>query len=305
MRRIASSIALTLLTCPLAFVSLPTIADECASGTCLGPNNPIMMDGSTNGTPDTPVPIVPATPTVFGGDAAWQVVLPWDCGNSTSQDVIEGKHPGDGIFRRFIRANHDLNQRLDVIETTPSGAVTKAEFKQYFYWDEGASDPSAEGTFELLDTNGDGSFDTMRLLGGGLAVTSNLAGIDTTGDGNADYVTMPWANALTFHNPDSGCGANGGAYIPQISIPLTDTDGDGKPDSVVLDLDGDNQADPGFTGSPKLQTVPNRPPYSVPVAELPAPDATPVPTLPAFALILLLLAIAATGWAGVRRNFSG
>lgn len=305
MHRIAPSMIFTLLTCPVAFISQSALADECATGRCLGPNSPVMMDMSADGTPDTAIPIKVIDGSVIVIDS------PWACNPESKANRLYGSKSDyyGKYYDSFGRSNGHLDQVLtvvDVVDSTPAGGggLKTAEFNQISTQGEKPV-PTATGSVALEDNNQDGGFETIVMqqsLGGNLAITTNIAGIDTTGDGNADYATLPWAYAAAFHNPNNGCGPNEGKTLPQISFPLTDTNGDGKPDRVVLDLDGDNTADPDFMRSPMLQTVPNEPPYSLPAA---APAATAIPTLTQMALLILSLALAAIGWASVRRNIIG
>lgn len=96
--------------------------------------------------------------------------------------------------------------------------------------------PTAAGTGQLFDTNGDGIYDALEVQGsnsGGSipATRMSLVPRDATGDGRPDYITLPWTT--------SGAGMLGvfTDSTPQIYVPLTDTDGDGWPDTVTVQVE--------------------------------------------------------------------
>jgi hypothetical protein len=91
----------------------------------------------------------------------------------------------------------------------------------------------ADGTGQLLDQNGDGIYDTMQVAGTGVPQTRmSLVPRDATGDGRPDYITVPWTT--------SGAGLLGvaTATTPQIYFPLTDTNADGWPDTITVQVAG-------------------------------------------------------------------
>jgi hypothetical protein len=91
----------------------------------------------------------------------------------------------------------------------------------------------ASGTGELLDQNGDGIYETMEVQGTGVPQTRmSLMPRDATGDGRPDYITVPWTT--------SGAGLLGvtTATTPQIYFPLTDTNQDGWPDTITVQVAG-------------------------------------------------------------------
>jgi hypothetical protein len=93
----------------------------------------------------------------------------------------------------------------------------------------------ASGIGQLLDQNADGIFDALQVQGsttsGPVPQTRiSLVPRDVTGDGRPDYITVPWTTG--------GAGMLG-VYTdttPQIYIPLTDTNADGWPDTVTVQV---------------------------------------------------------------------
>jgi hypothetical protein len=91
----------------------------------------------------------------------------------------------------------------------------------------------ANGTGQLLDQNGDGIYDAMQVEGTGVPQTRmSLVLRDATGDGRPDYITVPWTT--------SGAGLLGvpTGTTPQFYFPLTDTDQDGWPDTITVQVAG-------------------------------------------------------------------
>lgn len=92
---------------------------------------------------------------------------------------------------------------------------------------------AASGTGQLLDQNSDGIYDSMQVEGTGVPQTRmSLVPRDATGDGRPDYITVPWTT--------SGAGLLGVATgsTPQIYFPLTDTNADGWPDTITVQVAG-------------------------------------------------------------------
>ena len=91
----------------------------------------------------------------------------------------------------------------------------------------------ASGTGQLLDQNADGIYDAMQVEGTGVPQTRmSLVPRDATGDGRPDYITVPWTT--------SGAGLLGvaTATTPQVYFPLTDTNQDGWPDTITVQVAG-------------------------------------------------------------------
>lgn len=97
--------------------------------------------------------------------------------------------------------------------------------------------PTATGTGTLLDTNGDGIYDTLNVQGSNrsqpsIAANISLRPLDVTNDGRPDYITVPWTTG--------GAALLGVDVVqtPQIYVPLTDTNGDGWPDTITAQVVG-------------------------------------------------------------------
>lgn len=93
----------------------------------------------------------------------------------------------------------------------------------------------ATGTGQLLDLNGDGIYESLQVQGsrpsGPVPQTRmSLVPRDATGDGRPDYITVPWTTG--------GAGMLGVTTdsTPQIYLPLTDTNADGWPDTVTVQV---------------------------------------------------------------------
>jgi hypothetical protein len=101
----------------------------------------------------------------------------------------------------------------------------------------------------LRDFNRDGVFDGLTIGGEVSASTSFVFGP------NNDSVSIPWAqaSALGFKTSETCAGD-----VPQVWIPLADTNGDGRGDAVVLDLDGNGVADNDLFSGPMI-AVPSVP----------------------------------------------
>jgi hypothetical protein len=123
-----------------------------------------------------------------------------------------------------------INRPNGVVQTLSSNADGTV-----FTFTEGFSVPTANGTGQLLDTNADGIYDSLEIQGtrpsGPVPQTRmSLVPRDATGDGRPDYLTLPWTT--------SGAGMLGvfTGVTPQIYVPLTDTDSDGWPDTITVQV---------------------------------------------------------------------
>ena len=127
---------------------------------------------------------------------------------------------------------------IQSISTNPAGTVFT--FTQEPYQQPPTSAPgfralaaSVSGTGQLFDQNGDGIYDALQVEGTGVPQTRmSLLPKDVTGDGRPDYITVPWTT--------SGAGLLGvfTDTTPQVYFPLNDTDQDGWPDTITVQVVG-------------------------------------------------------------------
>lgn len=97
---------------------------------------------------------------------------------------------------------------------------------------------AAEGIGQLLDVNRDGIYDSLQVVGTGPSAGTvpetrmSLVPKDVTGDGRPDYITVPWTT--------SGAGMLGVSTgsTPQFYFPMTDTNQDGWPDTITVQVAG-------------------------------------------------------------------
>jgi len=137
----------------------------------------------------------------------------------------------------------------------------------------------ANGTGTLLDLNSDGIYDSLEIVGMNDATPVpqtrvSLVPQDVTGDGRPDYITLPWTT--------SGAGMLGvfTDSTPRIYVPLTDTNADGWPDTITVQVAGGIQTTTG-------------PALSGPA--LAAANGAPIPSASTTGLFLFAAAVIALG----------
>jgi hypothetical protein len=212
-----------------------------------GPNFPALLDTNGNGIPDAGD--AKATPTRVGNVVT--LISPFDC-NSGDGDNQFTLGPGTlgGLLNTATRnSDGGRTQELDITAGT-GGKATAFSFSEKV-----GGTAIGTGIGSLQDTNLDGAFETFSANGstnGGKTVGTAFSLVfgDTNGDGIPDYVSIPWALSDLFGvNPSDPCSAGAN---PQVWIPLADSNGDGQPDSIIPDLDGNGVPDPDSFTSPPL-----------------------------------------------------
>jgi hypothetical protein len=98
----------------------------------------------------------------------------------------------------------------------------------------------------MMDSNRDGNADMVQIAGN----INMMATLVFTP--NASHVSIPTSQATMLGARGGLCGPS---FIPQIWVPLADTDGDGRGDTIILDLDGNGIPDPQFYGSGRLGAI--------------------------------------------------
>jgi hypothetical protein len=260
------------LTAP-PFTSAPLAQ---AQNRMLGPRFPALVDSNGDGRPSEggDEGIVPA---VQGNNLVLN--SRWNCNAGDNDNVFALNTDASGKVISTSRLNGSRSQSAR-FTSFAGGAPTGGDFTETI-----DGRVRATGNASLFDQNGDGAFEGGS--GGGTGtngpvnVSLNFAYADVTGDNAPDYITIPWsqASAVGVQFGDSCGGAD-----PQVFVPLADTNGDGRPDAIVADLNGDGVADQQFFQSPRL---------------VPAPV---VPTAGTTALAILMALLGAAGIWSLRQR---
>ena len=215
-----------------------------ASGNRLiGTRFPLLADTSQSGDPgteDTAIWIRRAG-NIFSFLGPWEDCAPPNVG------VFTGSNPdASGRLQTYTRFRPPQTHEVTLGGFTSSGVLKLGGFT-------GGPRPTTasmqstgpagnrSASIGLFDLNGDGIAEGIQGTNlAGLNFMISLVYSDVTGDGRADYVSLPWAQTSVLGvKPLPGT-----ASSPQVWVPLADTTGDGIPDAVAVDLDGDGAADP-------------------------------------------------------------
>lgn len=267
---VALSLPLLIAAFGTAFDRTPFAANVVAQAAnrMVGPRFPVLVDSNGNGRPDEGID--EASPPT--GSPVTTFPTRWACPGG-NDNLTFSNMDGTGKFTRVTHIGADGRSQA----VTRSGPTSVSYTETAVF-----GTVRAAGALSAVDGNLNGVFEGFTLNGNIGVVSMSWAYFDITGDGLPDYVSIPWSQAaLVGVRFGSSCGGS----QPQVFAPLADSNGDGIPDSIVLDLNGDGVADPQFYSTPRL-----------------SPEATPAPTMPAIQLMILGSLLAALGyWAVTRR----
>ena len=207
----------------------------------------VLSDTNQNGRPDPRDEVLSISRRGNSVDLAsgqWgQAVLEFSGTNSSGQfDTVEStrfKFRNGAIVASSIFRIHSYAESTGGVSVGTAGQVTSVSLTE----ERLRRRPGIrQGQASLIDSDGDGIFDAIRGQGDGYpGVTVSLQRIDINGDGNADFLSIPWSLSQL-----AGVNLGDSTANPQIFLPLGDTDGDGIPDSLAPDFDNNQVADPEF-----------------------------------------------------------
>jgi hypothetical protein len=214
----------------------------------------LLMDTSGNGQPGSgDDPLAPSR----AGTALTMNSNLLNCNTSDSDHTGQLVDLQGGIYQGVER-NSDFGRH----QALRANSVINGNQATGFNFEERTSPTGplvGQGSGDLEDGDSDGAFETFDANGSTNAgksvnISTNLVFGDRNGDGNPDHVSIPWALASQLGvDTSDGCSAGGsGGTDPQVFIPMADTNQDGRPDSVVPDLDGNGSPDPDLLRSPPL-----------------------------------------------------
>ena len=238
MKQTSLTIALTLPLVVSAVTSGPfstaTSAQNPGQG-MVGPNSPILLDVNGNG----PGPGDPAAALQQSGSG---LMLPnqFSCGSQPNLLASLGNVDQAGHFTTATRQNNFRTQSLGI--TNCAGGVAT----NFLYTELDSRGVRATGSGAFVDTNGDGQADAFSVTGN----VSAMVNLVFTPD--SKYVSIPLSQAAILGGATAKCGIT---TVPQIWVPLADTNGDGRGDSIVFDLNGDGVPDSQFCRSAKMAGV--------------------------------------------------
>jgi hypothetical protein len=237
-------VALTIgLTVPLAVSAITSgpwsVAPSAQPNTSqhmLGPNNPILIDVNGNG---PGAGDANANLQQFG--STLQLPTQWDCGLNEGNTLAGlGNMDQAGHFTTITRQNGLHTQSIG-ISNCAGGVATN-----FVYTELDFQGIKGTGTGAFVDSNGDGQADSFSVTGKVNAMVNLVFTPDS------QYVSIPLSQQALLGGATAKCGIS---PVPQIWVPLADTNGDGRGDSVVFDLNGDGVADSQFCRSPRIAGV--------------------------------------------------
>lgn len=193
-----------------------------ATSRMIGPAFPIMLGSES------------VVPTRSGNTISY--TTSFTCGDDADNVFTLSNPDGSGRYRTVSRQLGGLEQTLTV--TAFAGGVPSE-----FIHEESAGTTTNTTTVTMVDDNGDGNYEAVRLSG--------LSNVTLSFVYNGDSVSFPWSQASAIGlNTDSCAGT-----MPQAWIPLADTNGDGNGDALVFDLDGNGVADADMFAGPSMAVM--------------------------------------------------
>lgn len=233
----------------------------------VGPRFPILADTNGNGMPDGGDRDV--TPEYASGQSQIEFDHYFSCDRALNNRLTPTDRDSSGKFRKIARRNNFRDQSISITSVQGGGA---SDFS-FLEFDDRAT--RATGSGRVMDSNADGKGDMVQITG----KINMMATLVFTPD--SGHVSIPTSQANMLGARGGKCGPT---FVPQIWVPLADTDGDGKGDTIIADLDGNGLADPQFYTSTPLGAV-------------------AVPTTDTFGLVLLTLVLGGIGvwYLGQRR----
>lgn len=164
----------------------------------------------------------------------------WSCGSSTN-NTFALSNPEGGKFRTVGRTIGLKQQTLTL------GSMSNGAPREFVIRETSGGIVMSNTDVTLQDLNRDGVFDGVALSGTVNAATNFVF------TSNNDAVSIPWSQASALGISTSATCAG---EVPQVWIPLADTNGDGRGDAVVMDLDGNGLADPDLVPGPTVSVTP-------------------------------------------------
>jgi hypothetical protein len=235
LKHFALSIGLAFSCIVAVLIATPFYATPAAQSISrmVSPQFPILLDNG-NGVPDPgDTSLLPTQ----AGPTAVRLPSTFSCGTQPNLAVSLGSADGSGRFRSASRLNNGRTQEINVTGAAGSTAT------QFSFTESDGRVVRSSGNGTLVDSNGDGAMDGMSISGGrGSALVSMVFTPDSS------YVSIPVGQSILLGFRQGRCGPG----VAQVWVPLADTNGDGRGDSVVVDLDGNGIPDPQYYTSPRL-----------------------------------------------------
>ena len=234
----------------------------------VGPRDPILADTNGNSMPDSGDRNV--TPEFINGQSQVEGTHFFSCDRQLNNRISFADRDSSGKFRKGSRVNDFRDQSVSITSVQGGGANGFS-----FLETDSRARTRAAGSGQVMDSNNDGKGDMVQITGN-INLMATLVFTPTS-----SHVSIPTSQASMLGAKAGKCGPSS---VPQIWVPLADTDGDGKGDTIIFDLDGNGIADPQFYTSTALGAI-------------------TVPTTNTYGLVLLTLMLGAIGvwYLGQRR----